>query len=495
MSYDFLEPTEEQKPCEGSCVNCVDFNCDYFPCSDLHNTINELSQINSHDSQYANSSLSEWLKLETWNIREALLLMSGLAPEGADISWSSLVKITDDFHLVDRIEIKKAQVLESGIWIDGKSVKCVTDKNSMPVENIDEENKVLRISELMMNYFWHIWQQDSYLCNKNRSPVAVYLCWAKRVNVPIHWLGWARSTGLLVKNDSGWDVWSGDSFEETLQLIENRKNRKSQREAEKRELIGNLALADVDKQRFHDIPYEIHISEYFDLDSWSVKEGLLILSGIVPRSANIDWNSHIEYGTGVFQESVKIRGAVILEGVGMSFMDMGHVLMNEVVEKGSVAYSEEEVLQIKDCLDIIGNASGRLNRLNRIWKSGDHSDKRYPISYFINWAQERNIKIEWLDWAKANRHIKNGESVLKIQPAKDMNHPFFANELKIAIESWTALYEDNPPKNIPAGGHKKYIKSYLREHHAELGANAIERISTVINPNPKGGASPISYEN
>jgi hypothetical protein len=74
----------------------------------------------------------------------------------------------------------------------------------------------------------------------------------------------------------------------------------------------------------------------------------------------------------------------------------------------------------------------------------------------------------------------------------DNKHPFYAKELQIAVEVWTDLYEINPPQYVPQGGHKKYITKWLEEKYPGLGQRARERISTVINPNPKGGASPIN---
>jgi hypothetical protein len=73
----------------------------------------------------------------------------------------------------------------------------------------------------------------------------------------------------------------------------------------------------------------------------------------------------------------------------------------------------------------------------------------------------------------------------------DSDHPFHAKELKIAVEAWAELYEKNPPQHVPKGGHKKYITKWLEEKHPGLGQRALERISIVINPNPRGGASPI----
>jgi hypothetical protein len=77
-------------------------------------------------------------------------------------------------------------------------------------------------------------------------------------------------------------------------------------------------------------------------------------------------------------------------------------------------------------------------------------------------------------------------------PYLDKSHMYHAKELMIAVEAWTDLYEKNPPTNVPKGGHKNYINRWLRKNYPELAVRAKERIATIINPNPKGGASPIT---
>ena len=77
----------------------------------------------------------------------------------------------------------------------------------------------------------------------------------------------------------------------------------------------------------------------------------------------------------------------------------------------------------------------------------------------------------------------------------DSKHRFHAKELKIAVDAWTELYNKNPPQHVPQGGHKRYIIKWLEEKYPDLGQRARERIATVINPNPRGGASPIDKKN
>ena len=82
-------------------------------------------------------------------------------------------------------------------------------------------------------------------------------------------------------------------------------------------------------------------------------------------------------------------------------------------------------------------------------------------------------------------------------PYLNPKHAFPAKELKIAVKAWMELYERNPPDGVPQGGHKKYILDWLNSEYPsnkDLGSNARERIATIINPNPKGGASPSLFE-
>lgn len=124
MSDDFLEAPEGQKPCEGFYVNCVDFSCEDFPCVDLYHGLKAFSQSKIDQDQYVNSDLANWLKLEEWNVREALLLLCDLSPDGAVINWGQMIKI-DGSTSIDHIKINKAQILScNDDWLVRTSVCC-----------------------------------------------------------------------------------------------------------------------------------------------------------------------------------------------------------------------------------------------------------------------------------------------------------------------------------------------------------------------------------
>ncbi|MFC1657478.1 hypothetical protein ACFL2P_02785 [Candidatus Moduliflexota bacterium] len=69
------------------------------------------------------------------------------------------------------------------------------------------------------------------------------------------------------------------------------------------------------------------------------------------------------------------------------------------------------------------------------------------------------------------------------------SHPFFAEHLGICVEAWEALYGGKKAGFSPRGGHKKYILDWLHKHYPKISDLAKSRIATVINPNPRGGAS------
>lgn len=105
------------------------------------------------------------------------------------------------------------------------------------------------------------------------------------------------------------------------------------------------------------------------------------------------------------------------------------------------------------------------------------------------------VRIQTLDDLQENLSSKNSIEILDNRehtgsPFLNKGHLFYADELKIAVEAWTELYEINPPQHVPQGGHKKYIIKWLDENYPSLSDRARERITTIINPNPKGGASP-----
>jgi len=73
-------------------------------------------------------------------------------------------------------------------------------------------------------------------------------------------------------------------------------------------------------------------------------------------------------------------------------------------------------------------------------------------------------------------------------PFLDPQHKHYSKELALAVKAWLALY-DTDGGYRPEQAHKRQIESMLVDKG--LSVSAIERISTLVNPQKKGGA-PVS---
>ena len=131
-------------------------------------------------------------------------------------------------------------------------------------------------------------------------------------------------------------------------------------------------------------------------------------------------------------------------------------------------------------------------RKKNIERPGAYEDKFYPAGGLpqdsVLVVRTRELRAFLNNFSSEDSEGKTPQDISIL----DSNHRFHAKELKIAIEAWTELYEKNPPQHVPRGGHKRYITKWLEKNHPELGQRAKDRVSTIINPNPKGGASPTS---
>jgi len=74
----------------------------------------------------------------------------------------------------------------------------------------------------------------------------------------------------------------------------------------------------------------------------------------------------------------------------------------------------------------------------------------------------------------------------------NQNHPMHSKELAIAIQAWTDVLKDNPPRP-KKGTRKKLIRDWLDKRYPDkndLSNEAKIRITIMLNPDSNGGVSP-----
>lgn len=117
-------------------------------------------------------------------------------------------------------------------------------------------------------------------------------------------------------------------------------------------------------------------------DTWSVYDGIAILSNIDPSSAKIDENGHMQ----------NIASMRTLDGICLSDELLNDILPFVNGTPHSIEFFRASLL-------------GRYCQMRDFWESGNHTEGRYPPKYFIDWAISKGMKPKWLDWAKENRLI------------------------------------------------------------------------------------------
>ena len=104
----------ENISCERFPEHCNKAMCEKMPCNEIRGELlNFLCEKRAEDP-YSLSSIDEWLQQDTWNVRDAFLIMADLSPDGADINWVGFVNCGG--VSVDLVEVRNAQLFSEHEW-------------------------------------------------------------------------------------------------------------------------------------------------------------------------------------------------------------------------------------------------------------------------------------------------------------------------------------------------------------------------------------------
>lgn len=165
---------------------------------------------------------------------------------------------------------------------------------------------------------------------------------------------------------------------------------------------------------------DAELQGWLELDTWTVDEGLLLIVGIDPEAAVVEWGGWVS-GYGCKINKVRIRNArplsrhpVFLFIPTPKFPQFAADEVNP--EHLTVSYDvlpdaqEEEVKWEK--LAILQELEKKLSRVHNLWISGQHNAQRYPVAYFIEWAEKKDIEIPWLSHAREMKWLQCETSYL-----------------------------------------------------------------------------------
>lgn len=181
-------------------------------------------------SPYHFSSLRNWLALETWLPRDAMLLLAGLCPKAAVVDWTyknfmgadidepkiraatCLSAIDDDYDVPPRDswddeihEVKQALFEGRESMLDDEKLRLnrelerlMDQQNDSMVVRRDEE---LSLRSTLLSRLSRHWFSGDHDAEKRYSPEH-YLGWAAARGYKPEWYEWALSQGLIDVHES-----------------------------------------------------------------------------------------------------------------------------------------------------------------------------------------------------------------------------------------------------------------------------------------------------
>lgn len=132
------------------------------------------------------------------------------------------------------------------------------------------------------------------------------------------------------------------------------------------------------------------LSKWLKKEKWKIKEGLLIISGIDPETAKVEW-----------PESGKDEPIKTVLKFGHAFVKSDKFNRRPALNRPHAELDERLLDSEKE--RFIAECSEVLHHNHDIWLRSDHealAGKDYiPIAYFLKWADSKKIKVDWLEWA------------------------------------------------------------------------------------------------
>lgn len=253
------------------------------------------------------------------------------------------------------------------------------------------------------------------------------------------------------------------------------------------------------------VPINDHIRDFLKYDTWTVDEAMWLLTGLSPLMAkknNEDYlNGYGEVVTGLVRidlarplhEKDYLNSANVL--LDLPPLDFPLVCGYVEIDKRVLA-QRTLLLKVNATHNFALQSYNRtLNHHMKLWRSGAHSEDRYPIEYYLKWADAKGLFVPWADWAKEKGLIPGGDDDHCIDHGPWMNpgHEYYPHELSMAVNLWRAAFESYPPESTKSC--QEHIKKQLDELYpgkrggedrTERKNNRGDRLVALLNPNKKG---------
>lgn len=205
-------------------------------------------------------------------------------------------------------------------------------------------------------------------------------------------------------------------------------------------------------------------------ETWAPVDGLLILSGVDPRGALVEWRTKNHMGAEI--DAPKIRNA---NWFSFSYGIYDHPLLGSfgLDEADELAHFKDKILRLR---------SSMLDILKRRWESCDQDQElRRSPGFYVRWAESRGFEIEWIEWARENKYLNAAPPEPTAAPFFDADAEEYPRLLHIAVRAWEHAI------GASGGTAKQRITAFLNDRYPELSVSERDAIALIGNWQKTGG--------
>lgn len=193
-------------------------------------------------------------------------------------------------------------------------------------------------------------------------------------------------------------------------------------------------------------------------ETWAPLDAMLILAGVDPSAAIMEWSYTNFMGAEIDQPKIKhanwftstsdLYDYPIVDDFEYSSAELKQ-LSREAKERGSSEEEREELgrrlAQVEKWeqdetsrfkSEILSLRAVMVGTLKRRWDSGDHdpSQRRTP-AFFVRWAESRGFDVEWTAWAREHGFLERDAPATE-PPYFDADSEDYPELLHIAVRAW-----------------------------------------------------------
>jgi hypothetical protein len=230
------------------------------------------------------------------------------------------------------------------------------------------------------------------------------------------------------------------------------------------------------QQIIKDNPYSISaLNKYLGLETWVFKDGLLLLTGINPIGAEVEWNGYENYN-GVWIDQPVIRNA--------DFLDPN---LPDYTTPTDFSYMEDKNhfkgdKDIEEKISLLKRLGDKLQYLLSNWESAltPHEDRNTP-SYYIEWALSKGLEIPWLAYAIEYCAYKPKQlQEVESKPIANNDRAHVSNNLAILNQAATKFWANADPSDNTTHPINSIVTTWLIQRG--YSATLADKGATIIRP-------------